>query len=356
MVTIDKSIPISAALEITLACNMRCLHCGSSADGNNRKDVLTFEEWCKVIEDLNSIGVSAITLSGGEPFLYPKWRELLRFIHKTNPNIVNMMITNAYNITEEDVKFLKEMDVKHIGISIDGNEEIHDYIRQTKGSFKKSNEVMDWCDKYGFKYGVVTSFNKHNFPVREQILEWVLKRKPAGWQVQIVNSFGRAGEFKDSMIITHAKYKQLCDELLQWRKQYDKQVRIEAADSIGYCHPVTDALWGEDYEWQGCNAGIYVMGIEANGNVKGCLSLQDPKFTAGNVRETGLIEIWNDDSRFPYTRSYDASKMEGSCKGCESAEQCKAGCLGMAYSLHGSIYQNSYCYKSIEAAQKCGKL
>jgi radical SAM protein with 4Fe4S-binding SPASM domain len=349
-----KYTPSHVALEVTLACNMRCLHCGSAADGNNRKNTLTFEEWCKVVEDLNYMGSEAITLSGGEPFLYPKWRELLQFIHKTNPKIVKMMITNAYNITEEDVKFLKDINIAHIGISIDGNEEVHDYIRQTKGSFKKSNQVMDWCDKHGVKYGAVTSVNKHNFPIREQILAWVLKRKPVIWQVQIVNSFGRAGQFKDSMIITHAQYKQLCDEMLSWQNKYSKDVKIASADSIGYCHPVTDALLGEDYEWQGCNAGIYVLGIEADGNVKGCLSLQSDAFRSGNLKETSLIDIWNDDSRFPYSRSYDAAKMEGNCKDCVSAPQCKAGCLGMAYSLHGSIHQNSYCYKSIEKAEKCG--
>ncbi|MDR1684698.1 MAG: radical SAM protein [Elusimicrobiota bacterium] len=346
---------LETALEVTLACNMRCLHCGSAADGNNRKDALSFDQWRKVIEDLNKLGVRGITLSGGEPFLYPKWRELLQFIHKTNPGIAKMMISNAYNITEEDVKFLKSININHIGISTDGTEETHDYIRQTPGSFKKSNQVMDWCDKHGVKYAVVTSVNKHNYPIREQILQWVLSRKPAVWQVQVVNSFGRAGQMKDSMIITHAQYNRLCDDVLKWRNQYAGKVRIESADSMGYCHPVTDALLGAGFEWQGCNAGIHVLGIEANGNVKGCLSLQDAAFSAGNVKETNLIDIWNDDARFPYTRGYDASKMEGACKNCKSAGQCKAGCLGMAYSLHGGIHQNSYCYSAIEKAQKCGK-
>ncbi|MDR0953702.1 MAG: radical SAM protein [Elusimicrobiota bacterium] len=338
---------LEVALEVTLACNMRCLHCGSAADGNNRNDILFFQQWCKVIEDLNKLGVRGITLSGGEPFLYPKWQELLEFINKTNPKIIKMMITNAFNIKEEDIKFLKSINLSHLAISIDGNGATHDYIRQTPGSFKKSNEVMDLCDKYGLKYVVVTAINKHNFPIRTDILNWILKRKPAMWQVQIVNSFGRAGQLRDSMIISRLEYKQLCEEVLQWRNKYKGQVRIETADSIGCCHPITDALLGDDYEWQGCNAGMHLLGIEANGNIKGCLSLQDPKFLAGNVKETSLLDIWADDTRFPYTRGYDATKMEGACTGCETAARCKAGCLGMAYSLHGSIYQNSYCYKSI---------
>ncbi|MDR0645641.1 MAG: SPASM domain-containing protein, partial [Elusimicrobiota bacterium] len=153
---------------------------------------------------------------------------------------------------------------------------------------------------------------------------------------------------------SHEQYAQLCEELSEWKNKYKNELRIEPADSMGYCNPITDSFLGEDYEWQGCNAGICVLGIEANGNVKGCLSLQDDKFIAGSVKEKGLINIWNDDDLFPYSRGYDASKMEGNCKGCQSAEQCKAGCLGMAYSLHKSIHQNSYCYKSIKN-QQCQK-
>ncbi|MDR0645731.1 MAG: radical SAM protein, partial [Elusimicrobiota bacterium] len=174
----NKYKPSHVALEITLACNMRCLHCGSAADGTNRKDALSFEDWKKVIDDLNILGVEGITLSGGEPFLYPKWRELLEYINKVNPSIIKMIITNAFNITEDDIEFLKTIGLNHLGISIDGTEKTHDLIRQTKGSFKKSNQVMDWCGKHNLRYSIVTSINKLNFPIRHDILNLVLTKKP----------------------------------------------------------------------------------------------------------------------------------------------------------------------------------
>jgi len=187
------------------------------------------------------------------------------------------------------------------------------------------------------------------------IFDLILKNKIKYWQVQIVNSFGRAGEHQDQMLITHEQYAQFVDDIAAWQEKYCHRVRIMPADSIGYCHPVTDDMLG-DSEWQGCNAGLYVLGIEANGNVKGCLSLQDDRFAAGNIRDRSLIDIWNDDSCFAYTRLYDDTKMHGSCEGCESAGQCKAGCLGMAYSVHGSIHENSYCYKNIIEKRKCSTI
>jgi radical SAM protein with 4Fe4S-binding SPASM domain len=341
---------LEAVLEITLSCNMRCLHCGSTATGINRKDPITLEEWYKVIDDLNRLKVTGITLSGGEPFVYPHWRELISYIHKVNPKIVKMIITNAYNIKEEDIKFLKDIGLGHLGISIDGNEEIHDFIRQTKGSFKKSNQVMDWCDKYGVKYTIVTAINKHNFHIRGEMLAWIKQRKPKTWQVQVVNSFGRAGEFREAMLISHEQYALLTEDIVKWHKENKPEeggIEIISSDCLGYCHPLTDSLYDEDSEWQGCNAGISVIGIESNGNVKGCLSLQDDYFISGNVKNRSLFDIWNDDNSFPYTRNYDVSKISGCCKNCEVFERCKAGCLGFAYSVFGNIYENSYCYRNI---------
>jgi len=343
----EEYYPYSVALEITLACNMRCLHCASHADGQNREKPLTWEEWCKVIDDLKRLKTRYFTLSGGEPFLYPRWRNLIEYIKTTDDGYTKvLMISNGSHITEEDIVFLKEKKASYIALSLDGDEEIHDYIRQYPGAFQNIMNVISFCHKNAFKASLVTSINKYNFSIRKKILDIVIKAGVKNWQVQIVNSFGRAGEKKESMIIDKEQYVELIDDLYVWREEYKDVVNILPADSIGYCHEKIQAMLGDNV-WQGCPAGQYSLGIEANGNVKGCLSLQSDSFVAGNVRERSILDIWNDDSAFAYTRQYDTSLMQGQCGKCESARDCKAGCLGMAYSLHNTIYENTYCYKSI---------
>ena len=59
-------------IELTLRCNLRCLHCGSTA-GEPRKDELEAEEWIKLIEDLAQLGCREVCLLGGEPFLASGW-------------------------------------------------------------------------------------------------------------------------------------------------------------------------------------------------------------------------------------------------------------------------------------------
>jgi radical SAM protein with 4Fe4S-binding SPASM domain len=337
--------PQAAALEVTLRCDMSCLHCGSDASRKDRPDALSFEDWCGVVDELKKLGVPHCTLSGGEPFLYPRWRDLVAYIRGRGLGV--NFISNGWNITEDDMRFMKSAGVEHIGVSLDGDEAMHDYIRCKPGSFAKVVRLFDWSRAFGVPVYPATSINKLNFGVREKVLEVVLDHGVRAWQVQIVNSFGRAGKLRGKMLLDPEQFIVLCDDVLRWQKAYGPGLRIMPADSLGYCHPVTDAMLGDDYEWQGCNAGMYVVGIQADGTVLGCLSLQDKAFSAGNVKERPLSEIWNDEKSFPYTRSHDPAKLGGACKSCGKAAVCKAGCLGMAFSVSGSIGDNPYCYKAI---------
>ncbi len=52
--------------ELTLLCNMRCLHCGSHA-GTPREDELGLDDCFRVADQLADMGCQKVTLSGGEP-------------------------------------------------------------------------------------------------------------------------------------------------------------------------------------------------------------------------------------------------------------------------------------------------
>ena len=73
----------------------------------------------------------------------------------------------------------------------------------------------------------------------------------------------------------------------------------------------------------------------------------DP-FVEANLRERSLKEIWRSPDAFADLRT-KADRLRGVCGACPQAQRCKAGCSGMAYSASGSIYENPYCLRSIEA-------
>src|SRR5512133_196102 len=101
--------PICAALEVTLRCNMSCVHCGSSATRRDLPNSLSLDEWLGVIDDLKLIGTKHVALSGGEPFLYPHWRELVSHIRKRRMHA--HIVSNGSRVSEEDIVFLKSQGV-----------------------------------------------------------------------------------------------------------------------------------------------------------------------------------------------------------------------------------------------------
>ena len=92
-IEIEKLKPSYCVWELTLACNLRCGHCGSRA-GKPRPDELSTSECLGVVKSLAELGCEVITLSGGEPTLRPDWYAIASSIreHGMIPN----MVSNGY--------------------------------------------------------------------------------------------------------------------------------------------------------------------------------------------------------------------------------------------------------------------
>ncbi len=339
--------PAVAALEVTLKCNMHCIHCGSSANSKPRENELTLKEWISVVDQLVALGSEYITLSGGEPFIWPHWRELCRHIASTGKTL--SIVSNGYHVTDADIDYLRSIGMYNIGLSVDGMKNVHDIIRQTKGSFDRVSGAIKRFKKAGIKVVVATSVNKLNYEWLPHLRQYLSDLGIDLWQVQVVNAFGRAGSGSSPIVVSKEQYVELIEFIRESQGLFKKKLikmNVMPADSIGYCHGIAADIWG-DMEWSGCNAGRYVVGIQSNGNVVGCLSLQNEKFIAGDLHKQTLKDIWEGADAFSYNRNFCAGDLKGSCSGCTSGDACRGGCLAMGSSATGELGNNPYCYKHI---------
>lgn len=83
-IAVYESVPWSPCYvvwELTLACNMRCAHCGSSA-GKPREDELDLDEMLRVCDELAELGCERLTLLGGEPLIHPRWPDVARRVRE----------------------------------------------------------------------------------------------------------------------------------------------------------------------------------------------------------------------------------------------------------------------------------
>ena len=89
-------IPVFVVWELTLACNLKCLHCGSRA-GHKRAGELSTGECIDVVRQLAELGTREISIIGGEAFVRKDWLTIIRAIR--DHGIDCMMQTGGYKLS-----------------------------------------------------------------------------------------------------------------------------------------------------------------------------------------------------------------------------------------------------------------
>lgn len=74
-----NKIPLSLTMELTPFCNFNCVMCYvrlSKEQADVQGKLLTVQQWLDIAKQAKSVGTLNVTLTGGEPFLYPGFWEL----------------------------------------------------------------------------------------------------------------------------------------------------------------------------------------------------------------------------------------------------------------------------------------
>lgn len=328
--------PKIAGWELTRRCNYRCIHCGTSC-GAPREDEMTLEEAYKMIDDLGELGCQILTLSGGEPLMHPHWDKFA--IRLKERGITPFMITNGYYI-KENIERILATPLRRIGLSIDGPESVHNYIRQRPDAYRIAMDAAKLLHENGIEVGAVSHASRYNLEHLEEMYQEFRKVPFDFWQIQITFLSGRMKEHETGVL--RPEELPLVAKFVEEKRQA-KEMMVCAGDNLGY-YSQFDIC---DTPWKGCHAGRFVIGIEADGHIKGCLSLPE-YFREDSIRNRSLKEIWTDREMFKLNRYFNPDDMSGSCKGCLKAKSCRGGCKVTAYCSTGNIYDNPYCLYRVE--------
>jgi radical SAM protein with 4Fe4S-binding SPASM domain len=104
-----------------------------------------------------------------------------------------------------------------------------------------------------------------------------------------------------------------------------------------------------------CGAGRTLIGIEADGTIKGCPSLPTATWAGGNVRDHSIADIWERAKPLRYTRDRTADDLWGFCRNCYYADTCRAGCTWTSDVFFGKPGNNPYCHHRALEHERMGK-
>jgi Y-X(10)_GDL-associated radical SAM protein len=347
-------IPVHAVWEITLACDLKCLHCGSRA-GKKRTDELSTAECFEVIEALANLGTREVNLIGGEAYLRKDWADLVR--HIRGQGMRCLIQTGGRNFSQKFIDMAVDAGLNGLGVSLDGLEESHDYLRGVPGSFQRAVETLRMAREAGLSISVNTQIGTRTVPDLSGLLDRIIEIGATHWQVQLTVAMGNAVDHPELLLQPYqlAEVMPLLADLYKHAEQ--NNVLIVMGNNIGYFGPY-EHLWrgfGDDrVHWTGCSGGHTVIALEADGLVKGCPSLESVEYGAGNIRTMSLESIWRRSERISFSRLRSSEQLWGFCGSCYYRDACLGGCTWTSHSLFGRAGNNPYCHHRVLELEKQG--
>ncbi len=128
---------------LTDKCNLSCRHCLFSASPSKGATIGN-DSLEKTISQATELGCHLFYFTGGEPFVYPNFINILNLVQNANQASHVVILTNGL-LLKENIQELIQLDIKrlHLQISLDGLQPEHDYLRG-RGSYKtlKSNLLI----------------------------------------------------------------------------------------------------------------------------------------------------------------------------------------------------------------------
>ena len=346
-------IPLECVWELTLRCNLRCIHCGSAA-GCSRASELSTEEALALVNQLADEGCRVVGLSGGEPLLRPDWDAVAR--ECTRRSMEARLLTNGWLFDREIARRAVDAGVSSVSFSIDGDEATHDFLRAAPGSYRRIMKGIEAAFEENLPPVIITQCNKYNLCQLGRIHARLAAMGIRSWQIQMTHAWGRAAS--DMQLRPEDAWR--VHDFVVEKKARGSYPQVFAGDDVGY-YTEHERLIRDVNQlgnkgpgfWLGCYAGVLAVGIESNGNVKGCLSMP-PMFVEGNIRERPFHDIWHDPNGFAYNRRHSPDILQGVCRDCDMSEFCRGGCKSMGAKSYSS-FEFPYCLNQIVRRPYDGK-
>lgn len=297
-----------AWLELTNACNLKCIHCYGEFGYNDNLNTMKEEDWIKVIDQLYDLGCRNIQLIGGEPMCFRGYKNIVEYLRIKEFRKITIF-TNATLISEHDVKFLKENNVR-IRFSLYGyNKQIHENITHVKGSFNATINAIKELSRNGVNTSVAVVIMRENEKYINRIKEFIeneLKIKYNGYDV-----------IRPSCVNANREHQIKNIDLLS--KRYYTSPRFY----------ITKKQFINNHFYNPClNKKI---AITSSGDVIPCIFSRN--CVAGNVKNKKLKDLKKEiEKQWMFTKN-DIEE----CKDCEYRYAC-SDCRPLALGINGNIY------------------
>jgi MoaA/NifB/PqqE/SkfB family radical SAM enzyme len=290
------------------ACNCRCLMCDIWKDNKNLKQ-LTEHDITGLLTALKKFGTRRVLMSGGEALLNINFFGLCRILKKHDINIT--LLSTGLSIKRNATQILEYVD--DLIVSLDGDQPLHDAIRDIPGAFNKLKEGVEYIRSINPNYRitartVIHRLNFRNWPAIIAAAKAMginqVSFLPADVSSHAFNRQTAWAEPKQHEILPSENelddLQQIIDQITANESDFTNHFIVESKSKIQDIYRYYAAFYGlNEFPFKKCNAPWVSAVIEADGSVRPCFFHE----AIGNIRDNGFADILNSKEAIDFRRS-----------------------------------------------------
>lgn len=329
-----NKIPLCGCFELSPVCNFMCKMCyvrkTPEQIKKEGKKIRNWKEWLELAKKCKKEGTLYLLLTGGEPFLYPNFRELYAELHKMG--FIISINSNGTLIDEEKVEWLKTMAPSRINITLYGaSKETYRQICGNEDGFTKATKAIEMLKAAG----IPVVINASMIPENERDLEEIIKYgKTRGINTRVATYMfppvRREQEQTDSRFsaekaaeMFHRKQKCILGQEMYYEMLEQEKNKIDKSNTD------LDEIWGSKLEYMRCRAGRSSFWVSWDGTMSACGMLTFP--IEEYPFERAFQDCW-----LELTNKVRTTKVLEECNKCEKKEICNP-CVAMLYAENGNV-------------------
>ena len=295
------------------ACNCRCVMCDIWKDNKNLKQ-LTEEDVTGLLSSLRKFGTQEVLMSGGEALLNTNFFRLCQILKQNGIKVT--LLSTGLTIKKHAHQILEFVD--NLIVSLDGDEALHDAIRNIPNAFAKLKEGVEYLKSINPNYRITarTVIHRLNFRNWESIINAakIMGINQVSFLPADVSShaFNRQMAWEQpkqhEILLTEQELPELQEvisRIIGKTEDFTTRYIAESAAKIQDIYHYYAAFYGLNaFPFKKCNAPWVSTVIEADGSVRPCFFMD----TIGNIRESSLDAILNSKEAINFRRTLDMSK------------------------------------------------
>ena len=340
-------------INLSMKCNMHCKYCyvySQEISQQEKSETLTVADVERVLyqyadmtDDEPGIKILDVSWHGGEPLLlgldfFRGVIEVQRKLYESKRVFVrNRLQTNATLINDDWAAFFAQYKFA-IGISLDGNKEIHDtnrYYCDKRSAFNETIRGINLLKKYDVPFGILSVVTNASVDRAEELYNF-FKDLDVDFVDFIPSFLPEGGEDVNVDPVRWGKF--LIDIYDLWIHNRDFEIGYleNLIDKMKYVYS-GESLEGK--EWMLCEFSGecgHNLSLTPDGSLYLCECLIGLKeYELGNVFNSTMREMFS--SKEAMEGIQQLNKKDEKCKGCNIYAICEGGCI-----KHKTVYGDSF--------------